>query len=225
MKCAECGFLSVRRRHDGELISMPSEIRADFRRMPTEYVPGAFDRNQPQPIYLDRPLCAAAARSFPRSTEDLSYSMMFEQEIDCGAFTKWFPALSPSEHQQLDFQNRLLLREDRRDAEMRQREDDRYLEMQNREDLRDARVEARQTRQHWTEIIVFGVLIGVLTIIGSMIDAGWFGDPFHSDEPERVVVVTPTVQPAATLEAPPQINQPTLAPSLGETPDSGVKNP
>lgn len=46
-------------------------------------------------------------------------------------------------------------------------------EMREREDRRDR--EARDRHHH--ELVVFGFILGGLTLLGSLIEAGWIGKP------------------------------------------------
>lgn len=92
----------------------------------------------------------------------LRWRVMHRQRV-CNAFTPWQQGFTPKEHREMVDRQWMIDREDRRDKEMRDREDRRDREAKSR---------------HRNELVVFGLVLGALTIIGSMIQAGWFPKPW-----------------------------------------------
>ena len=100
----------------------------------------------------------------------------------------------------------LLEREDARDAGMRRREDERDKEVERRyreaeqtaserhKELMDQTETAHKEEIKWLGKRVLAAVV-IVTLVGAIIGAGWWTPPWVDQEPERVIVVTPTPIP------------------------------
>jgi hypothetical protein len=168
VRCADCGFLSLRHLETREL----REAEGDYRNT------GVIPRNitLPKHLYEERPLCFQQLVTFDpeqcKSPEDRLAAIQQERG-DCRGFTEWKQGFMPKEHREMLDRQWMIEREDRRDKEMREREDLRDKETANRhkEQMKDLR------GQHWRELIVFGGLIGLATVVAAILDGaishGW----------------------------------------------------
>jgi len=113
VRCADCGYLGVRRCNDRALVSPDTEQRR------TGEAPAPPDLETQSlmidiPILETKPLCAMGAilldeefddelgRSPPDALRQVSERnvavLVTQKERQCGQFVKWMPALSPKEH-------------------------------------------------------------------------------------------------------------------------------
>ncbi|MCD4726969.1 MAG: hypothetical protein K8R46_04875 [Pirellulales bacterium] len=93
-QCAKCGFLVVRNKATGELVSPTDEYRDFARIMGTSHNPDALSFNP-------TPICSVGARvlwSFPQDATLGDAVGILTQGHDCQKFVDWIPALSPKEH-------------------------------------------------------------------------------------------------------------------------------
>ncbi len=197
VKCSDCGYLTLRNSYTGQLDEADSDFRASGnppRRMAIRGVSGNTVATFGTP-YIHIPICFAQAINL--QAEFLvggagpkgDYPGQLVQEIiqkericppvgfKGHGFTEWVQGFTPKEHREmldrqwrLDHETRVrneaIKREDARDALSAQREDARDARVDEREDKRDK--EARE--RHHSELIVFGVILGTLTIIAAFID-------------------------------------------------------
>jgi hypothetical protein len=207
VKCAECGFLTLRNDFTGQLDEVDTTFRlsgeAPKRRRPDspsrqpDGAPAIFDTP-----YLQMPICFV--RSWNLFQEfglgpDLGYAEVAPDLVlevitkprECAnsesrlGFVKWEQGLTPKEHREmLDRQWRLDYEQRVRQA-IDAREDARDVAMNAREDARDQTAETRHGEnlrilksQHRWQLFWFGVAVVIATVIGSMIQAGWVGKPW-----------------------------------------------
>lgn len=184
VKCADCGFLTFRNYQTREFVEAELELRekgvitpshgqvpslsdyplcfANAVQLPPEYAAitnGELEAPQP-----DAEAYASITHHGESSADEhiLRWRVMHRQRV-CNAFTPWQQGFTPKEHREMVDRQWMIDREDRRDKEMRDREDRRDREAKSR---------------HRNELVVFGLVLGALTIIGSMIQAGWFPNPW-----------------------------------------------
>ena len=170
VKCAHCGMLAVRKVSDRQVVSAPEDIRLSYKNPPDRASGNRYS------TYEDTPICAAGALYFDREQGAPPDAVVLEfyKERDCADFVKWIPGLEPKDHLARKVQEEVLSSEEFRYRELLRREDQRDAEMRAREDKRDEEAKNR----HRNELVVFGLVLGGLTLIGSMIEAGWIPKPW-----------------------------------------------
>lgn len=206
VKCAECGLLALRR-GDGALIEADDSFRATAGHgaLPDGPPVGPWVRragmDPPSPRrdewIFRRPLCFARAANFRQEVldqiyargvpvEDAIHQVEFPKEEDvlavihaprlCDYCTDWQQGFTPKEHREMLDRKWAQERDDKLRREMNEREDTRDARVEQRENDRDAVAKNR----HRNEILVFGVVIAVATIIGAVLEGsisrGW--NPF-----------------------------------------------
>ncbi len=161
VKCADCGFLTMRNRYTGGLDEMVREFR-ETGEPPTRKRPPVSDATT-HPLgwsdniwpYANVPLCFVLARDeygdFAVAPKDLGYqdfpsSMVLEilqKDRECEAFTRWMLGFTPKEHREmLDREQARKLDEDRRKSDR---------------------------RWHVVELITITLMAGAFTILGAVI--------------------------------------------------------
>ena len=179
VECSDCGFLTMRG-STGEFIEIDGQFRAGgnpeadsplFRAMSSR----ADADNVPMCFAQEFDL-AGETKGGPQLGKDnrASSHTTIETDRECRGWMKWQQGSTPREHR--DKQDRVSVTE---------REDKRDQEMRGREDARDSKVEARETERdrasrgrHRSELWVFGGVIAIATLLGSIIQAGWIERPW-----------------------------------------------
>ena len=156
--------------------------------------------------YRNVPICFALA--YPLAEEVQSSAELQEKNPDflatrvlevitkdrpCFGYTDWKQGFTPKEHRELLDRRWMMERADQLNRETREREErlrERLTkEVREREDKRDKDAEDRHVEQmktlrghHWRELVVFGGLIGLATVIAGILDGvigrGWTPWPF-----------------------------------------------
>ncbi|MFA7296136.1 MAG: hypothetical protein WC211_02985 [Dehalococcoidia bacterium] len=206
-RCSECGFLALQDartyvttsahysyRTEGAIGRSEVAARNDTRRLPI----CALGKRDFVDSYLTWPV-----HSDPESAKPQEIKQLIDEIYVCDAFYPWVAALpTPKDHwdakmmeQREKFEDEM--RKDARDFEaalqrqqlefqaaqelrQTQREDarDRAAETHHDEQMRQLNEQAKDARQrHRDGLLVFGGLIAVATIVGSMIQAGWIAQP------------------------------------------------
>jgi hypothetical protein len=180
VRCADCGFLSLRHRETREL----REAEADYRT--TGEIPpmveARWGTSTRDPAFMPRPAYEAVPLCFPRKINfaDLllwdaqpgDRAAVFEAERDCrredGGFVPWEQGFTPKEHREmLDRQKMLDWQASREDADRAWRE------------RQEEKAEKRANTRHWREILIVGLLVGGAAIISQIVAAfiergSWF---------------------------------------------------
>ena len=150
VKCADCGYLSVRSRVDHSL----GDATIDFRERGA--VPNRTDDRgmNPNPLHEKIPLCFAGQTYLGDAIKNVNtksnlndeVKTIINKEIDCKEFTKWRQGFTPKEHR-----------------EMIDREG-----MQKREEER----RRNDRKWHWVELIAIIMGTGLFTLLGAWIAKG-----------------------------------------------------
>lgn len=186
MRCENCGLLAQFRRDTRDLV--PAEEL--FRRRAK--VAWGLEHGD---YYDGNPVCVAGKRNFQilNAYDNLYHQDGFgwlkvlreDMSEQCAEdFIRWVPGLSIKDHKEMLDRKYMTEREDRRDAEMRTREDERDARVAARDDAQDRLAQERHDEQmkqlrgqHWRELFVFGLLIGVATLCAAILDGavsrGW----------------------------------------------------
>ena len=202
VKCADCGFLTMRNTFTGQL----EEVDGDFRKTGNppqrkETVVGGPSNRVAEVTktpYRHVPICFAlayllaeeilASEDVRSKYPDLPAPMVLEvitKERPCATHTEWKQGFTPREHREmLDRQHRQAFENELR-KQAWEREDRRDEAMRRREDERDSRLESLQTRLHRQELIIIGVGVTIALVLGSIaaaiiegaISAGWISEP------------------------------------------------
>jgi hypothetical protein len=117
----------------------------------------------------------------PHDLHDNEILYLISDEHECEAepgiregFVQWLQGFTPKEHREMLDRERALMQErtDRKASWVR--EDARDAAMSTREDERDAATISREALYHRHELIVFGWVLGGISLVGSII-GGWIG--------------------------------------------------
>ena len=188
VKCAECGFLAVMLRGNANFPPR-LEVADDQYRKDGNVLGGAA-------LVWKRPYCVQREVEFSElldpnpNTPDLV--AVLEQERDCTGYYFWVPSFTAQEHLQMKlmerreaFENDVRSRREQFEQEVRReqrewqaqqeaaaqkRHDDQMAELQAEGDAAGGR--------HWRELLVFGGVIALATLFGSLIEAGWISNPW-----------------------------------------------
>lgn len=169
VKCAECGFLCFRDRGTFELVEAVESIRS------ATVIPNA--------LVYQRPYCFVRKVDFaqeygwePRALDAAEGGVFtaISAERECDGFEPWQQGFTPQEHREMLDRDRMIKREDEIRRAIWEREDRRDVEVgqQHKEQMDTLR------GQHWWQIAVLGGAVIVATLIGAMIQAGWFAKPW-----------------------------------------------
>ena len=152
VKCADCGYLSVRNKIDNHL----GEAAIDFREKGA-VAQGSDEQGRNQhPLHELMPLCFArqpylrdASKQIDKQkNQNDEVKRIINQEIGetCNEFTPWQQGLTPKEHREMIDRERMLRMEDER------RRNDR--------------------KWHWIELGILVVGAGLFTLLGAWIAKG-----------------------------------------------------
>jgi hypothetical protein len=114
IRCADCGFLGLRRRQDRAVLEAENEFRI------WAMHPVRVEGNSGN-VYESRPICCAQASYLAgelngETTEELK--RVIQHERDCKKFTPWKQGFTPKEHHEMIDRQWEQERQDRRDREM-----------------------------------------------------------------------------------------------------------
>lgn len=157
VRCVDCGFLSLRDR-DGVLVEawLPYRER-NLIQASAAFGPFCFE------VRRDFDAERAAAPHAPNGASSYDTMAEIRRAIECDAWISYRQGASPMEHRLMQDRQWMIEREDRRDSEMRAREDRRDSEARG---------------WHKWELAIFGGVIALATLVGSMIQAGWITRPW-----------------------------------------------
>jgi hypothetical protein len=152
VKCADCGFLSVRHLETREL----REAEGSYRE--TGEIPR--DLNRPKQLYEDVPLCFGRLRSFDPakcgSAADRRDALQMEIG-SCVGFTEWHHGFTPKEHREM------LDGKELRDWQAAREDADRKW----RKDQADS-----ERRWRLAQLLVFGLAGGIIALVAALIQKG-----------------------------------------------------
>ncbi len=127
VKCAGCGYLSVRIKVDSSL----GEASVDFRER-VEVAQGTDDKGGNQhPLHENIPLCFARCHYLGDAVKDIKrrdnpfeeVKEIIQKDIDCEEFTEWQQGFTPKEHREtIDREKMLKWQVNREDADRKWRE-------------------------------------------------------------------------------------------------------
>ena len=193
VKCADCGFLTMRNKYTGSLEEVDAVFRAagnTVRRRTFHTDSTGRERETQLTPFQHVPICFARASDLVfeaglspeelREGEGVRPAKVLEiinKERNCSAFEEWRQGFSPKEHQEALNGEAARDYERRRDLAIRDREDarDRRAEEwqgEQLETLRSQHTEEMKTlrNQHRWQLFVFGGLIGAATIAAGILD-------------------------------------------------------
>lgn len=165
VKCAECGFLTLRHRESRELAEVEWATRET----------GSVPTKGPYSLYERTPLCFE--RAFPLQEEAKGDSpdevvRVFQSDRECPSFTPWQQGFTPKEHREM------LDRREMRDWQERREREDRDWRERQEERQRQWQVAQARARLRW-DIIIFGIVVTLAimaaTIIAAFIERGSLG--------------------------------------------------
>ncbi len=174
VKCAECGLLAKRLFGTRDLVEVEQDDRSS-----------GYMRHVAGQFVEDAPLCLMGKTDFIKRLQERvanttdtqnrlfrdDVAAVLAEEIECkDGFYPHQLGRSPKKHREMMDRERMLEREDRRDAEMRARED-----------ARDKRIEDLQRQLHNRELWIIGVAVTLALVVGSVaaaivegaVSSGW----------------------------------------------------
>jgi hypothetical protein len=168
VRCADCGYLSVRDVETRQLAETEIGMRRDWK-IPLLLIVAGKNR------YEDLPICFANAVRFDKLIPEYSPAKVVERielEFECSSFIDWQHGLTPKEHREMmqeselrklqeDIRKAVAAREDQRDKENRD-----WQAEQSRE-RRKWETEIHKTNRRWQ--LVLAILAGVVGLIGVII--------------------------------------------------------
>jgi hypothetical protein len=172
VKCADCGYLTMRNIADGGLDEMDSKFRETGEppehfdaRVPVSFSPYGY---QPLPLCFDLqfPLADELGEKFFDAPVPAVLEVI-RKNRDCPAFTPWQQGFTPKEHREmLDREKMLQWQLDREE------EDRRWRDEQRREDQR-WRAEQRKHEGRWQlrQLIVFGGFVTCVSVVTQIVAA------------------------------------------------------
>jgi hypothetical protein len=201
VKCADCGFLSIRNRTTHELCEVSEPVRGSGHPHLGIYenIPVCFVMAIPISEEMDG-IEGTDSRSIRRFTEIVS------KDRPCDKSVRWHQGFSPKEHRQMQFEEAMLrIQEERRDRDLRWQEEQRtrdqahedriraderaWQESQRRKDRREARIST------WTSA-GFGVLAALLgAVVGSLLTSHLSDQSKKSVHPEAELNTPAAVSP------------------------------
>lgn len=174
--CSKCGFLTFRDAETRQLVEIEEWFRGNpaFAALsdwhPYHYVnyPICFRRVYPLAEEVRRHIGLGTLNSNVPEDASIAFNRVIKDGRWCREFTRWQQGFTPKEHlEMLDRKWRLRHEEEVRQAVLKS------------EDRRDARVDAREERRdkeasqrHRNELLVFGLVLGGLTILAAFIERG-----------------------------------------------------
>lgn len=146
-KCADCGYLAVRNRHDYSL----NEADPDFREKGIAATVYTEDGRNPHRLHRDIPLCFAMCQYLGDAFKSLNdpsnpskqVTSVIQTDNDCKEFIKWRQGFTPKEHREMM---------DRKTM----------LEMGEKRKQNDR-------KWHWIELAILVVGAGLFTLLGAWI--------------------------------------------------------
>lgn len=179
VKCKDCGFLGARGFALRDITEADKAFREDKDNgNPTDY--RWVDKTR---MYEHVPVCLVMRVQFSdemRRKDGSERVRVLSENRDCDQFTKWQRGHSPQEHlemmrseQSLKDEQAWKERQEERQREWRL-EDVREAERRHQEALKQAK------RQHRTNLLVFGFLMTVISVVGELVANGrlpWFTIP------------------------------------------------
>lgn len=179
VRCADCGFLALRKRDTRELVEMEGPIRKTGE-MPNEWAPGG---TKVQAIYENQPICFVSACDLPDERRKIS-ELNRHQSIDqntvavvedkrlCEGFVPWHQGRTPKEHLEMILESdRLKWQTEREEADRRDRREREKAQQEFQAEqavLADAR-HRRSERGNWLRMLAAAVVGAMLTQVGNML--------------------------------------------------------
>ncbi len=174
VKCSECGFLAVRNVETREL----EEAESVYREFGVSPLMGKME-GHPTDRHSTIPLCIRGYQGLQHEitealASDSRVSQVVHKDRDCELYTEWLLGFSPKEHLEM------LDRKWTLEFQAEQRRLDRDWQ-----EAQGIKAENRHTEQlsllrgiHKRELIFLGIgvtlAIAIVTVIGAVIEAGWF---------------------------------------------------
>ena len=200
MKCADCGYLAVRRPQTQELVCPTAEHRKTggpaWRRSP--HIETSARRRRARSVLFD---------DFGRDTGAKPKASCGQgnghDERPCTGIDPWIPALTtPKEHLDMSIitENRRYNEEQLRLA--REREDHRDDELRNREDARDTAQKTRENRRDFRQnisLVIATVAVAVSLVVWFL---GHLFPPAAPPAPTIVIQQQPPPQPQTNAQTP-----------------------
>ena len=163
VKCADCGYLTMRHRTEYSLLL---EVYEDYRKH-------AVLR---RPEFTNPPRCFMRVRNFESEFQQVTAAdgpaqqqaeiAILQKEIPCAEFTHWQQGFTPKEHRDIRDRQQALIQGNEIRNLIWQREDARDKRAEN---WQRAEMETLRNQHRW-QLIVFGGLIGVATIAAGILD-------------------------------------------------------
>lgn len=148
VRCADCGFLALRKKEDRTICEAETEIRRTGQ-FPVSY--GATSA-----VYESNPLCYAAAAQLSEEVQGKTFLTVIQRERECPAFTVWRHGATPREHaDRLHAERTELIAEERKRAdeeraEARRREDREHQQRRD-EDQKGWQAEQAKATRDWQQ--------------------------------------------------------------------------
>lgn len=185
VKCADCGYLAVRRPQSQELVCPTAEHRKCGEPVGDDAALRNFGRI---------PICAIAAFDISAEAQGPNQkhpSKVMQDERPCTESTPWIPALAtPKEHLDMSIitENRKYNEKQLRLA--REREDKRDADQTKREDARDAAQKTREDRRDFKQnvsLIIAGTAVVISLVIWCL--GRLFPAPSPPSPPSPTIVI------------------------------------
>jgi hypothetical protein len=171
VKCADCGLLALRSLDTFGL----RETSLEYRR--------GLSHPIAEPHSRFVPLCTALQWESPSPDGDYqaAHELLDEERRCDDFFIEWVPGFAPKEHREMLDRQWMLARDDRLTEETRKREDARdaaqrqwQKEQEAAADRRHDEQESGEQGRHRQELLVFGGVIAIATIVAALIEV-FFG--------------------------------------------------
>lgn len=228
VRCADCGLLGRRRRATGEMFEVDASARESGHVDPSPMgnnalwllVCTAHATNLSHEIRQQLAQDSGSDIAPDAALAPAQTITILHRDRVCESFTPWHEGFSPKEHAEM-----VLAAEFRREAAVRAEADQVWRDEQRRQD--DERQERRAAweqeqrrldlewraeqdreskRQHRATLNatvgVSAVILGVLGLLGSCIQAGWIANPLATPAPTPAPIVVPAPQVNVTVILP-----------------------
>jgi hypothetical protein len=161
VKCAECGFLAVRRRSTWRLEETEAAIRATGA-MPNDPL------DDKKKLYQEWPACFVGAADFRKEGDDKYHPTVVEglitKDRQCSRFMSWVRGFDPKEHAQMLNQEQIERLQDARIEADRRWQESRAAEDWKRQEEWASKASRREWRiAMWT--LFLGAMLGFLLSI------------------------------------------------------------
>lgn len=159
VRCADCGFLALRRRESQQLLGAEMPYREHG------VLPEAVDADF-QDEFESTPYCFVMAQPIHKEREDRKG--IIQRDRSCDSWVQWQQGFSPKEHREMLEEQRRRQLEDEVRKSAYEREDRRDAEMRKREDERDERLHELQKRLHNRQLLIIGGFVTLALVVGSL---------------------------------------------------------